>query len=362
MPKKIILLLSSLLILLLSQVPIEAQLIFLEDDWMEMGIFKNLISTQRGLMLLQEEGEESKEGIFTSSIIYTDEPFNSLVASWNAITPGASYVVIEADVKMVHEGWSGWQTLGIWGSGIASRSMNQPSSTESSSFHIDTDLFSIHHEDGALAYRLRARLVPCQEKAPVLTGLGAVTYMEGVDAPREVMKTREPLDLELVVKPRSQLVEDPSIRSRICSPVSLAMVLEYYGHDLSSASLSSKVYDHGARIYGNWSFNTAYAGSLGFRSYVDYFTSLEDVREKIADGIPVVASIQFEEGMLHGAPMQSTNGHLVLITGFTTCEEEEWVITHDPAAPTKDSVRREYLYQEFEEAWRGIVYIVEERE
>ena len=47
-------------------------------------------------------------------------------------------------------------------------------------------------------------------------------------------------------------------------------------------------------------------------------------------GIPLVASVSFGAGQLDGAPISSSNGHLLVIVGF---EADGDVVVNDPAAP-----------------------------
>ncbi len=67
----------------------------------------------------------------------------------------------------------------------------------------------------------------------------------------------------------------------------------------------------------------------------------------------------FGKGGLTGAPISSTAGHLVVISGFTRAGK---VVVNDPAAPNNSSVRRVYDRGQFERAWQtkshGTVYVV----
>jgi hypothetical protein len=65
-------------------------------------------------------------------------------------------------------------------------------------------------------------------------------------------------------------------------------------------------------------------------------------------GIPVVTSITFGRGRLSGAPISATNGHLVVVVGFTSVGD---VVVNDPAARTRAGVRRTYDRGQFESAW-----------
>lgn len=349
-----------LMFLLLA--PAGAEMLFLEGEWEQWGEMENLVYSQEHEGSLQLAGDGNgyvKEGVFTTKVLTTDEVFINLVPSWNILTPGETYAIVEVKVKIADEVWTDWQVLGIWGQNIDSRSITLSSWFDGYPYKINIDIFQVLHDEGARQYQIRTILMnPSGDETPVLQGLGATKYgvVEGdVEVPSGWAR-------ELPVPMRSQMVEKPDIRGRICSPVSLAMVLEYFGHNESSESVAYNSYDHGARLFGNWSFNVAYAGSLGYRAYVDHFDSLDEMKVHIARGVPVIASIRFGQGQLQNSPIASTAGHLVVVTGFKVDSDgTKWVIVNDPAAPDNETVRREYLAHEFERAWVGIVYIVEER-
>jgi hypothetical protein len=118
-------------------------------------------------------------------------------------------------------------------------------------------------------------------------------------------------------------------------------------------------YDAAYRGTGNWPFNTAYAAPLAGRAFVTRLRSLREAERFIAAGIPLVASISFGSGELSGAPISASNGHLVVIAGFTDSGD---VVVNDPAAPTRAGVRRTYDRGQFENAWLprsgGLVYVI----
>ena len=119
------------------------------------------------------------------------------------------------------------------------------------------------------------------------------------------------------------------------------------------------VYDYGYDGAGNWPFNTAYAAALTTNAFVTRLPSLREAERFIHAGIPLAASISFGKGELTGAPISSTAGHLVVITGFTSAGK---VVVNDPAASSDSTVRRTYKRGQFERAWLGgsggIAYVI----
>jgi uncharacterized protein YvpB len=168
----------------------------------------------------------------------------------------------------------------------------------------------------------------------------------------------------LPVPQRSQMVEAPEMRGRICSPTSVAMVLESFGVNLSTAEVCKGVYDAGSKTYGNWSFNTAFACQVlcvkNIESFVGRFSSLQELEGEIAEDRPVVISLRWNKGELGDAPVLSSDGHLLVVVGFT---DQGDVVVNDPAANLTrgQSVRRTYSRRDIYKCWlenaEGIVYL-----
>ena len=116
-----------------------------------------------------------------------------------------------------------------------------------------------------------------------------------------------------------------------CSPTSTSMVLAYYGalpkpylyrfvpagHPAPWVDYAArKTYDAAYEGTGNWPFNTAYAAPLAGHAFVTRLRSLREAETFIAAGIPLVASVSWGAGELTGAPVSSSNGHLLVIVGL----------------------------------------------
>ena len=117
------------------------------------------------------------------------------------------------------------------------------------------------------------------------------------------------------------------------------------------------VFDYHYQGAGNWPFNAAYAASQGLVADVTQLHDLREAEAFIRDGIPLVASVAWHSNKLDTA-IKSTNGHLLVIGGFTGNGN---VIAYDPASTDDTTVRHVYDREQFERAWipasGGIVYV-----
>ena len=139
-----------------------------------------------------------------------------------------------------------------------------------------------------------------------------------------------------------------------CSPTSISMIVGYWEKDAGPCEPKVRaavggVYDWVYEGHGNWPFNTAYAAARGLEAYVTRFRSLADAEPWIAAGVPVGLSYAWEPGMLGGAPVSRSAGHLGVLVGFDASGDP---VVNDPAGKG-DSVRRTYRRAELENVWLG---------
>ena len=276
--------------------------------------------------------------------------FDDLVGSLTAEVPADGEVELSVKVRL-DEGWTEWFSLGALGSA----GWTSPVKIVDAAGVVDVDTLKLNKKASAFRYRLKLK---AGKKAVTLRSV-AVTASdaEAPDAPPAF--STGPWVRDLGLSPRSQGDAQEKYKHDICSPTSLAMVLEFWGRkqDLETVALAAQ--DRGSLLFGNWPANVACAGSLGLEGHVARLESLTDAEAEIAQGRPVIVSVTFAEGELPNAPIQRTRGHVMVIGGFTP---EGDVIAYDPAGKGKEQVRRVYGRAAFHKVWRahkrGLAYLL----
>ncbi|MGE5578929.1 MAG: C39 family peptidase [Bacillota bacterium] len=362
----------------------------------------------------------AEQGVYTSPEIET-EPFDYMILSWNATTPEGSYIEIAGRVRVAGR-WSRWLPWGSWATSDfvnAAGQLVKPGSApkderEDDLVAVEPDELRVKGspEDTATAFQYRLVL----HRAPGGSGQDGCDHAEGERSAavgacggspsvslvacsiknsipgQAIPKVWEAaagvgtagdgghsrfiyLDKDLDVQQYSQYQQDPKIAHSICSPTSMAMAMTYHGVPTLPEEAAWAVRDNTVPMFGNWPFNTAFVGSRGFRSYVDYLVPAEgadpwgSVKQEIAAGRPVVISVRYrkpgyedgkyKEPEVEGVPINRTPGHLVLVRGFTWKDGVEYVIVNDSAGATNEEVRRLYRADQFFRAWvKNVAYLV----
>jgi len=316
------------------------------------------------------------QGVYTSNVFSTS-PFTKMVLSWDSDTPEGTSIQVEARVSSnSSEQWSDWLSWGTWGTSIKRASGNGV--TDDSVAYVDVDTLVV--KNGATANKIQYRVTLNSNTTGVTPSVRLVAgALRNTLLVQDITtKFTDDSNLPTLIKDEndvpqlSQMVRDPSIAHSICSPTSIAMILQYYGTNIIPEEAAWGVYDYDYADFGNWPFNTAYASSFGYQAYVVYST-LEGLKQEIADGHPVAVSVAYKNSdnvkanlpVINGAPIESTNGHLIVVCGFTKINGVDYVIINDSAAPNDAGVRVEYRLDQFAKAWAesgNIAYIIHEKE
>lgn len=220
-------------------------------------------------------------------------------------------------------------------------------------FTSDVDLFTADASFQRLRLRIRVRAADPRAllAAPWIAtlsvcDLGALTpEASTVSAPR------------LPVPARSQMEERPEIARRICSPTSVAMVLDYWGAAPALGPLAAEIFHAGLDSYGVWPAAIRAAGRRGVAGYLLRFPDWASAAWCLERKLPVIASLRYAAGELTGAAIAETTGHLVVFTGA----EADDVLVNDPAAATAAEVPRRYRLAEIRRVWldrAGVGYVL----
>lgn len=150
---------------------------------------------------------------------------------------------------------------------------------------------------------------------------------------------------ELAVPLRSQYLSAFPEKRGWCAPASLAMLLGTHGIDATVSDVVDGVFDRSYNGTGNWTFATAYAGARGLAAAAAYLRDVVTVEHFIAAGLPIAVSISWNGDALPGAPLDHSEGHILVIRGFAANGD---VIVNDPAQP---AVRHVYDRAAFARCW-----------
>jgi hypothetical protein len=135
------------------------------------------------------------------------------------------------------------------------------------------------------------------------------------------------------------------------------MVMEHFGKSIATEENALAIYDAEYDLFGNWQRAVAWAGENGFDAHLTRFRNFEQVKEMIAAGQPIIASIRFKEGEAPSFVMKKTAGHLIVIRGMT---KDGDFIVNDPASREKGDGAI-YKAADMEKAWLnhgGVGYII----
>jgi hypothetical protein len=314
----------------------------------------------------------------------TSGPFEEMIASWNAETPPGTWIEVRlrARVGGAVGRWTRWYNLGAWSSdsGPERRQSVKGQRDEDGRVSTDTVMLAapagahqvallLHTNDGGRGQTNAAQHGGIGQAGALSPAISLVTVLASTPSPtaRTVPASHAAWGTTLDVPERSQMVY-PNGGPVWCSPTSISMVMAYWSEKLGEPALNRPVPEVAAAVYdvvyrgnGNWPFNTAYAAQHGLMAYVSRMSSLGQVERWIEAGVPVVASLAWSPGELRNAAVPSTDGHLLVIVGFTADGD---VVVNDPAADPRLglSVRRVYPRDTMERLWLthsgGTVYLV----
>jgi hypothetical protein len=304
-----------------------------------------------------------------------------LIASWNAKTPTGTWVRIEVQGRTGGGRTGSWDTLGRWAAHDQRFHRMTLGKQADDVAAVNVDTLVTRSGVRLTAWRLRATLFrkANTDRTPALTSIGAMAATPPssnavTSSPGVARGTRLEVPRYSQMIHRGEYPQWDNGGQAWCSPTSTAMVLAYWNRGPTPRQYAwvndayrqpwvdyaaRYVYDYGFDGAGNWPFNTAYAARFDLHAFVTRLHSLRQAERYVKAGIPLVASIAFGSGELDGSPIDSTAGHVLVISGFTPAGN---VVVNDPAAATAKGVRRVYDRGQFEDAWipttGGTVYVI----
>ena len=283
----------------------------------------------------------------TSSVFRTPFPFNKLVLTANFRTATDGCLLLEVQVCVGNE-WSNFYKLGL----LSGKFKTSFPAQKDAFGKVETDQLVLTAP--AQAYRYRLQFYGDAELLLLAASVVRVPF-----AYDEKTAARLPAQANIQqVHPLSQMEQDTPHKRRICSPTSLYMALNALGYVVPLQQILPRVFDQTADVYGNWLFNMAAAAEFGAEAFFRRFCALSELEEFVTADSLVIASIAFKKDELPGAPLEKTLGHLVLVRGY----KEGKILAADPAAPTQQTVLREYDAKAFARAWlcnkEGAAYVV----
>ena len=354
------------------------------------GTFTNAAPAEDGRGIVLHCPARAEGPVYESPVIEPEQKFNEAVVSWNVDTPPDTGFCVELRVgSRFHDSWSPWLYVDGWGDVLPQGERV----TEFEDGKLDVDYFRSDQRFDRIQYRIRAandgdqpadlhvrRVAVCVND---LTGIPPA-LMAGADPGHQVgcglphhpgercvqthpTKTAPPAEAwqrRLPVPFRTQATENPQMVGKLCSPTSVAMMLEFHGVNPTNEDVANTCYDPVHKIYGNWPRAIQAAYTYGVPGYLDCFSDWNEIKHMIAAGQPLVMSIRAKgEGELTGAYYDATGGHLLVLVGL---EDDDHIAVNDPAYRDPEKGQRTYLREDLENVWMrargGLAYVLLPRE
>lgn len=167
-------------------------------------------------------------------------------------------------------------------------------------------------------------------------------------------------------------VDDADLRSRLCSPTSLNMLINHRAEvgaettgladpepPIAHADVVERIYSEQFDLYGVWPRAIQTAWTFGIPGRLARFADWHEVRMHLETVGPIAISITAKPGEVRNMPYESENGHLIVLAGLT---EKGDAIVVDPALREEDDARRIYRAEDLTNVWlrrkRGTAYVL----
>jgi hypothetical protein len=308
--------------------------------------------------------EYPRRGMWESDEQVAEFPFTELVPSWNVATPANTGIKFEVRTRdAASKEWSPWLYIGEWGKVLNSE--DRLTYFEKGLVHLDNLVL----DAPADRCQIRADFQSFDVNLKVNPSLRrvAIAYSGVVTDPKiradlaeaTTKPSTQPIlgAVDLAVPFRTQNDTPKALRGQTCSPTSTSMVLAYWGVDRTTEENACAIWDNNFELFGNWGRAVARAGEMGLDAWLERFRNWDQVKAKLAEGTPVIASIRFKRGEFNSSVLKKTAGHLIVIRGMT---EDGDIICNDPASRDKGN-HVIYKANELARAWfdhGGVGYVI----
>ena len=338
----------------------EHQRVALDADALRQGHFRHTIfhDALSGITLRDPRKDFPFTGTWQSDTIEPEFTFTELLPSWNATVPADAGVRFDVRVRDAKTAaWSPWLYIGYWG-----RVLRDQRVIAFDGGKVETDILELSRP--ADAYEIRATLESFRTAAPIdspiLHRINVVASRAAINETATTQPARvTPIDL--AVPFRAQGVEAESIRSSVCSPTSVTMVLAWAGTERATEANCMAIWDDDYALFGTWNRAIQLAGTLGHEAYLERYSSMDNARATLAGGQPIIASIRFKAGEFPSNLQKSTAGHLIVLRGI---DADGDIICNDPASRDRGNGII-YKANELAVAWLkntgGVGYIIKKK-
>lgn len=320
------------------------------------GTLDNLFIDNNGYVQLNNE---SAVGTYISED-YESKDFTDAVATWCAIS--STKATCELLVRfLVNNTWSQYISYGQWGLGLNNKSIDQ---TKDLIKLNDDEIVVLNNKVATgFSFKIILKRNSINDQSPILKRITLALNL--------VDKTYN-FDNSLLQKevhydvPTLYQHDVPSIGNIICSATSSTMLLEYKKHVFNNIDtlphryIASIVKDYGNNIYGNWVYNCVGMSAFGEISYVKRYVNINEFLYELQTIGPMAASIKgtvkyiTQESNISGS--YTTNGHLLVVTGFEISESNTYIYINDPNVK---GVKIKLLLEDFINVWRNVAYVIE---
>ena len=333
-----------------------------KQDFSE-GEFHNVkFDPSRGLILERVDRDYLTSGTYISPVTKAPFPMTELLPSWNVEVYNFTGFAVYLKVSRKGDDWSPWLFLGRGGRTPALN--DRRLRWNDAVVDVDYVLFNELHE------YFQWKVVLYRSVVDDTPALSLFTACMGNSSGNKKIFERFGKEKKMVegwkkrldVPYRSQLSDEvnPAVREAVCCPVSVAMVLEYYGLNLPTMQVCDLCFDKIYEIWGVWPRASQTLGEFGLRSYITQIRNFSEIKDFISRDIPLIISIRAKKGEINSAPYNSAPGHLLVITGL---DENEDVWVNDPYNVDNKTGPRLYKKEEIQKVLinKGGVAIVSEK-